>query len=127
MATTRQLETIAARILLDYAPGVALTRTNLFLARVMSAGNGEETNLVLEHFGKPALRAVLDEPPEKIFGRPSWNLWHNVFPLETPKMPDSFFTVYPWFKNRATQKRPVTAELISHLPDYITAPVYSCG
>jgi hypothetical protein len=127
MATTQQLETIAARILPNYAPGVALAQTNLFLARVMSTGNDKETNLVMEHFGKPALRAVLDNPPEKIFDRPSWNLWRNVFHLQTPEMPDSFFTVYPWFKDRAKPKGQVTAEMIGHLPDYNTTPVYACG
>jgi hypothetical protein len=127
MATTKQLEAIATRILPDFEPAAALKHTNLFLARVVSAGNCEETNTVIEHFGKPALRAVLNEPPQKIFDRESWNLWHNVFHLETPKMPDSFFTVYPWFQNRATQKRPVTAEIINHLPDYNTTPVCSCG
>jgi hypothetical protein len=127
MATFQQLEAIAARILPDFEPAAALKQANLFLARVMAAGNWQETNVVMEHFGKPALRAVLDDPPQKIFDRQSWTMWHNFFHLETPAMPDSFFTVYPWFKDRAEPKGPVTAEMIDYVPAYNTTPVYSCG
>ena len=127
MANDEQLESIAARILPDLEPAVALKQTNLFLARVMSAGNHEETNAVIEHFGRPALRAVLADPPQKIFDRESWTMWHSFFNLDTPEMPDSFFAVYPWFKDRAKPKSPVTAEMISHLPGYNTAAVYACG
>ena len=127
MATTKQLEAIAARILPDFEPTAALKQRNLFLARVMSAGNHKETKTVIEHFGKPALRAVLDDPPQKIFDRQSWTMWHNFFHLETPEMPDNFFTVYPWFKDRAKPKGPVTAEMIDHVPAYETTSVYSCG
>jgi hypothetical protein len=127
MATIKQLEAIAARLLPDVEPAAALKQTNLFLARVMSAGNDKEFKMVIEHFGKPALRAVLNEPPEKIFDRQSWNLWHNHFHLETPEKPDSFFTVYPWFKDRTKPKGPITAAMIDHVPAYGTMPVYSCG
>jgi hypothetical protein len=127
MATTKQLEAIAARLLPDVEPAAALKLPNLFLARVMSAGNDKEFKTVAEHFGWPALRAVLDNPPQKIFDRQSWNLWHNYFQLETPEMPDSFFTVYPWFKDRAKPKGPITAAMIDRVPAYGTMPVYSCG
>jgi hypothetical protein len=127
MATTKQLEAIAARVLPDFEPEAALKQTNLFLARVMAAGNWQETNVVIEHFGKLALRAVLDDPPQKIFDRQSWTMWHNFFHLETPTMADSFFTVYPWFKDRAKPKGPVTAEMIDYVPAFNTTPVYSCG
>jgi hypothetical protein len=126
MATTQQLEAIAARLLPDVEPAVALKQTNLFLARVMSASNDKEFKTVVEHFGWPVLRAVLDDPPQKIFDRQSWTMGHNYFQLETPKMPDSFFTVYPWFKDRNKPKGPITAAMIDHLPDYNTTPVFSC-
>ena len=114
------------RMFPDLAPGVALSQTNLFLARVMSAGDWEEVKTVQDHFGKDALRAVLNAPPSKIFDRPSWTLWHHAFELEPREMPESFFTVYPWFKARAMQvKQEKTAEVLSHLPNY-NGPVRSC-
>ncbi len=126
MSTVQELESIAARMFPDLAPGVVLSQTNLFLARVMSAGDWHEGKAVQEHFGREAFRAVLDAPPNKIFDRPSWNLWQRAFGLEPREMPDSFFTVYPWFKVRAERtNRPVTAELIDHLPD-CRGPIRSC-
>ena len=127
MATTKQLEAIAMRILPDFEPTAALKQTNLFLARMMAAGNWQETNVVVEHFGKPALRAALEDPPQKIFDRQSWTMWHNFFHLAIPTMPDSFFTVYQWFKDRSKANGPVTAEMIDHVPAFNTTPVYSCG
>ncbi len=126
MATIPQLEAIAARLLPDLEPAAALRQTNLFLARVMSAANHEETNVVIGHFGKPAFRAVLRDPPQKIFDRQAWSFWHNYFHLKTPEMPESFFTVYPWFKDRNKPKGPVTAAMIDHVPAYNTTPIYSC-
>jgi hypothetical protein len=126
MPTSQQLENIAKRVLPDLLPSEAVSQTNLFLARVMAAGNLEETNTVEEHFGESALRAVLDNPPSKIFDRESWNYWHLVFKLPKPDMPDSFFTIYPWFRNRALGIRePLTAEVLNRKVDYNT-PVYSC-
>ena len=126
MATIQQLETIAARVLPNLPPGTALAQTNLFLARVMTAGNHDETKLVMQHFGKAALQAVLHAAPMGVFDRESWNLWNNYFGMQPAAMQDSFFTVYPWFKNRAAKKGPVTAEMIDHVPDYNNGPVYSC-
>lgn len=108
-------------------PGVALSQSNVFIARVLAAGNWEETKTVMEHFGEPALRAVLENPPRKIFDRQSWNLWHSAFELNTPAMPDGFFTIYPWFKNRALGIRePLTAETLNLQTNYNTDPVRSC-
>ena len=125
MASMEQLKAIAARVLPDLAPGAALARRDLFLARVMSAGNWEENRMVEEHFGKSALRDVLGRPPDKIFDRESWSFWHNVFGLKLREMPDSFFTVYPWFKDRKSGKRPITAEMLANFPD-CNGPVHSC-
>ena len=127
MATSQQLETIAARVLPNLPPGTALAQTNLFLARMMAAGNHDETNLVMQHFGKAAFQAVLHAPPTGIFDRESWNMWNNFFGIPPATMRDSFFTVYPWFKNRAAKKGPVTAEMIDHVPDFNNGPVYSCS
>ena len=110
----------------DIAPDVVLSQQNLFLARVMSAGDWHELKPVQEHFGKAAFRAVLDAPPSKIFDRPSWNLFQAAFEMEPREMPDSFFTIYPWFKAREMQiKQEKTAEVLSHLPN-CTGPVRSC-
>ena len=125
MATNKQLETIATRLFPRLNPVNVVAKTNLFLARVMSAGNCAETNLVLEHFGRDSLRAVLSAPPEKMFDRESWGFWHAVFGLEPATMSAGFFTVYPWFKGRATEKRQITADMLSHLPGYNDTPVYS--
>jgi hypothetical protein len=127
MATSQQLETIAARVLPDMPPATALAQTNLFLARVMAAGTQEETNMVLQHFGKAALQAVLRAPPTKIFDRETWNMWSHYFGMPPAEMPDSFFTVYPWFKNknRGVKKEAITAAMIDHVPDY-SGPVHSC-
>ncbi len=93
----------------------------------MAAGNLEETKTVEEHFGKSALRAVLDNPPNKIFDRQSWNYWHLVFKLPTPDRPDSFFTIYPWFRNRTLGIRePLTAEVLNRRTTCHTDPVRSC-
>jgi hypothetical protein len=127
MATSQQIETIAKRVLPDLSPHNAAEQTNLLLARVMAAGNWEETNMVMEHFGEPAMRAVLDNPPIKIFDRESWNHWHLVFELPKSAMRDSFFTIYPWFRNRTLGIRePATAEVLDRQVDYNTTPVYSC-
>jgi len=128
MATSQQLEKIAARVLPDLPPAAALAQTNLFLARVMAAGDWEEVNLVLQHYGKAALQAVLHAPPTKIFDRESWNLWNHYFKMPPAEMQDSFFTVYPWYKNRnrAVKKEPITAAMIDHVPAYNNGPVRSC-
>lgn len=126
MATNQQLETIAARVLPDLPPSDALAQTNLFLARVMAAGNCDETKLVIGHFGREALQSVLRAPPTGIFDRESWSMWNNYFGMPPAPMQDSFFTVYPWFKDRAAKKGAVTAEMIDRVPDYNTGPVYSC-
>jgi hypothetical protein len=128
MATSQQLETIAARVLPDLAPAAALAQTNLFLARVMAAGNHDEVNVVTQHFGKATLQAVLHAPPTKIFDRESWNHWNNHFGMPPAVMPDGFFTVYPWFKNRnrGVKKEPITAALIDHVPDCNKGPVHTC-
>jgi hypothetical protein len=126
-ATSQQIEMIAKRVLRDLSPSDAVSQTNLFLARVMAAGNLEETIAVEEHFGKSALREVLRDPPSKIFDRQSWNYWHLVFKLPTPDKPDSFFTIYPWFRNRTLGIRePLTAEVINRRTTYDTDPVRSC-
>ena len=129
MATSQQLETIAARVLPDLPPSAALAQTNLFLARVMAAGNCDESNLVLQHFGKAAFQAVLQAPPTGIFDRESWTMWNNYFGMPPAAMHDGFFTVYPWFKdkNRGVKRTPVTAEIIDRVPDYNTGPVHSCS
>jgi hypothetical protein len=127
MPTSQQIETIAKRVLPDLIPGDAASHTNLFLARVMAAGNREETHTVVEHFGKPSLRAALNDPPSRIFDRPSWNFWHLVFDLSTPPMPDNFFTIYPWFKNRALGiHESSTAYVLNRRTTYNTDPVRSC-
>jgi hypothetical protein len=123
MATSQQLETIAARALPDLPPSIALAQTNLFLARVMAAGNWEETNIVLQHFGKAAVQAVLHAPPTGVFDRESWSYWHNFFGMPPAAKQDDFFMVYPWFKSRGEKKPAVTAEVINCLPDYHTRPV----
>ena len=118
---------IAKRVLPDLMPSDAVSHTNLFLARVMAAGNWDETKTVMEHFGKPTLRAVLNDPPSGIFDRPSWNYWHLAFEMPTRKMPDSFFTIYPWFRNRTLGIRePLTAEVLNRRTTYNTDPVRSC-
>src|ERR1700684_2324507 len=112
MATRQQIETIAKRVFPDLSPGDVVLQPSLFLARVMAAGNWEETKAIKGHFGQQALRAVLENPPNKIFDRQSWNHWHLVFELPTPEMPDSFFTIYPWFRNRTLGiHEPLTAEM----------------
>ena len=127
MATSQQLETIAARVLPKMAPSDAVAQTNLFLARVMAAGNEEETNIVLPHFGKAALQAILNDPPTGIFCRLSWNFWHNYFGMTPTEKPDGFFVVYPWFKNRGVKRTEVTAEMIDRMPEYHKMPVYAVG
>jgi hypothetical protein len=127
MATSQQIEKIAKRVLPDLMPGDAVSQTNLFLARAMAAGNWGETKTVTEHFGKPSLRAVLNDPPSRIFDRQSWNYWHLIFELPAPDMPDSFFTIYPWFRNRTLGIRePLTAEVLNRRTTYNTDPVRSC-
>jgi len=126
MASSEQLEAIAARLFPRLAPGVALARNDLFLARVMSAGNWDETRTVLAHFGRAALQAVLAAAPARIFDRESWNYWHGFFGLTPTEMPEDFFTTDAWFKNRSNGKRDVTAEIIDHLPNYGSTPVFSC-
>ena len=127
MATSQQLETIAARVLPKMAPSDAVPQTNLFLARVMAAGNEDETQIVLQHFGREALRDVLKDAPTGIFCRLSWNFWHNFFGMEPTEKPDGFFVVYPWFKNRGMKRTEVTAEMIDHQADYHEMPVYAVG
>jgi hypothetical protein len=127
MATSQQIETIAKRVLPDLSPVNAASQTNLFLARVMAAGNFEETRTVEEHFGRPALQAVLNDPPSRIFDRQSWNYWHLAFKLPAPEMPDSFFTIYPWFRNRTLGIREsLTAQVLDQQANYNTEPVRSC-
>ena len=71
-----------------------------------------------------AFRGVLDAPPSKVFDRESWSYWHVKFGLEAPQMPDSFFAVYPWFKDRTMNvQRPLTAELPSRPLGYPTTGV----
>jgi hypothetical protein len=125
MATSQQLETIAARVLPKMAPSDALVQTYLFLARLMAAGSWDEINMVRQHFGKAALQAVLEAPLRGIFDRQSWSHWHNVFGMTPPEKPDSFFVVYPWFKNRGVKRDEVTAEFIDHMPAYHKMPVYA--
>jgi hypothetical protein len=125
MATKQQLESIAARVFPDSSPSVSLLNPSRFLAHVMSAGSLDEIRIIKDHFGEPAFRSVLNSPPLQCFDRPSWNMWHNFFHLPVPEMPESFFTVYPWFKNRAKTNVPVTAEMIDHSPNW-SGPVYSC-
>jgi hypothetical protein len=124
MLTKQQLEGIASRVLPDLPADSALAQVNLFLARVMSAGSLDEIRNTKAHFGESAFRAVLRTPPLQTFDRPSWNMWHNFFHLSVPEMPESFFAVYPWFKNRAKPKGPVTAEMIDHMPNW-NSPVYA--
>jgi hypothetical protein len=125
MATSEQLEKIAARVLPDAGPDVFWRERSLFLARVMSAGNCEETNLVMEHFGKETLREVLNDPPGKIFDRESWSYWHVIYGLVPKNMPGDFFTVYPWFKDRAAERVPITSRMLADLPDYKYQRVFS--
>jgi hypothetical protein len=128
MATSQQIEIIAKRVLPDLSPGDAVSQTNLLLARVMAAGNLQETTTVEEHFGMQSLRAVLDDPPSRIFDRQSWNYWHLSFGLRTPDKPDSFFANYPWFKNRTLGiLEPLTAQTIDRPENYNTEPVRACA
>jgi hypothetical protein len=127
MAASQQIETIAKRVLPDLMPGDAVSQTNLFLARVMAAGDWEEMKTITEHFGKSSLEAVMDNPPSKIFDRQSWNYWHLVFTLPVPDMPNSFFTIYPWFRNRTLGiHEPLTAEVLNRRTNYNTDLVRSC-
>jgi hypothetical protein len=127
MATSQQLETIAARVLPKMAPGDAVAHTNLFLARVMAAGNEDETQIVLQHFGRDALQEVLKDPPTGIFCRLSWNSWHIFFGMEPTEKPDAFFVIYPWFENRGIKRTQVTAAMIDRMPQYHKMPVYAVG
>ena len=118
MATQVQLLKIAARVLPDLTPEFALSQRNLFLARVMSAGTLEEANLVVDHYGIPAIRAVLGNPPARIFDRESWSYWHAFLGLEPRPMARSFFADNSRLLDRSSELRHITAEMLSETPAY---------
>src|SRR5947209_7298924 len=108
MATQLELKRIAARVLPDLTSEFALSQRNLFLARVMSAGTLEEANLVVEHYGKPAMREVLRGAAPRIFDRESWNYWHAYLYMEPRPMPRSFFADNARLLDRSSELRHIT-------------------
>ena len=125
MATQLELKRIAARVLPDLTPEFALSKKNLFLAGVMSTGTLEEANLVVEHYGKPAMRDILRNPPARIFDRESWNFWHAYLGLEPVPMPRSFFADYPGLRDRGSEIRQITAQMLGDMPAYGQDQAYS--
>jgi len=117
MATLLQLRKIALRVLPDLAPEFALSQQRLFLARVMSIGNLEEAHVVVDHFGTPAIRAVLSNPPARIFDRETWNYWHAFLGMEPVAMPRSFFTVNARLNDHPATAREITAQLLGDFSD----------
>jgi hypothetical protein len=83
----RSLEDVARRLAWWLQPGDALADPRRLVAQVMVYGNAEDVLAARSHFGEPAFRAVLADPPPGLFDPRSWAYWHNVLGLGQPAAP----------------------------------------
>ncbi len=81
------LESLASRLVWWQPAAESLRDRERLLAQVMVHGTPEDLAVARRYFPESAFRAVLAQPPPRLFDPRSWAYWHVVFGLEPPGEP----------------------------------------
>lgn len=85
--TLRTLEDVAKRLIWWLPPDEAIKNENRLIAQIMTFGDIDDTQVLLDRFSKQKLKTVLADPPIGVFSPQAWSYWHIVLDVPMRAMP----------------------------------------
>jgi hypothetical protein len=91
MATSQQLENMAAKLIWWQPPEVSLGQPRRLLGQVMTRGDWPEVVAFRQALGWEAFRDALTNAEPGLFDIKSWTMWHQFFGLPVRELPKRAF------------------------------------
>ncbi len=83
----RSLHQVAERLIWWSKPENALQDHKRLIAQIMTYGDLEDTQVMLQAFSRAQIEEVLDNPPSGVFTPEAWNAWHILLGKKPRPLP----------------------------------------